>query len=76
MYSSTYIVNAVSLTCSTFTLSKVIVMRITLHDNYMKDLSMKGKIAPRIKAEPITIEEEEKLWKYGVLDDGTLTKLC
>ena len=31
MYSSACIVNAVSLMCYTFTLSKVIVMRITLH---------------------------------------------
>ena len=31
MYSSAYIVNTVSITYYTFTLSKVIVMRITLH---------------------------------------------
>ena len=44
-------------------------------DNRMKQLSKEGKIAPRIKAEPITINEEEALWNAGVLGDDNPEKL-
>ena len=44
-------------------------------DNRMRDLSKQGKIAPRIKAEPISVSEEEKLWESGVLGDDTPEKL-
>ena len=44
-------------------------------DNHMKQLSKEGKIAPREKALPISVQEGEKLWSLGLLDDDTLTKL-
>ena len=49
-------------------------LRNTL-DNRMKDLSKMGKIAPREKAQPISIEEEEKLWNIRALGDDTPAKL-
>ena len=44
-------------------------------DNRMKQLSKEGKIAPREKAQPISVQEEEKLWSLGLLGDDTPTKL-
>ena len=44
-------------------------------DNRMKQLSKEGKIAPRIKAMPISLEEEEMLWEKGILGDENPTKL-
>ena len=44
-------------------------------DNRMKQLSKEGKIAPREKAVPISVQEEEYLWSIGALGDDTPTKL-
>ena len=44
-------------------------------DNRMKDLSKEGKIAPCVKAEPISVQEEEMMWNLGILGDDTPTKL-
>ena len=44
-------------------------------DSRMKDLSKQGKIAPHIKAEPISTENEEKLWQEGVLGENNQTQL-
>ena len=44
-------------------------------DNCMKQLTKEGKIAPRIKAVPISCAEEEKLWMKGLLGDDNPTKL-
>ena len=44
-------------------------------DNRMKDLSKMGKVAPCVKAQAISIEEEDVLWKWGVLGDDTPVKL-
>ena len=41
----------------------------------MKQLSKQGKIAPREKAVPISVQEEEHLWSIGALGDDTPTKL-
>ena len=43
-------------------------------DNRMKDLSKMGTIAPCIKAQPISMQEE-KLWELCVLRDDTPAKL-
>ena len=42
-------------------------------DNRMKQLSREGKIAPRIKAVPISVQEEEDLWNNGILGDDNPT---
>ena len=44
-------------------------------DNRMRDLSKQGKIAPRLKAEPITGNEEEKMWNEGILGDDSSQQL-
>ena len=44
-------------------------------DNRMKQLSKEGKIAPRVKAVPISVQEEEILWASGHLGDDTPVKL-
>ena len=44
-------------------------------DNRMKDLSKQGKVAPRIKAEPISVSEEEMLWNKKISGDDTPEKL-
>ena len=59
MYSSACIVNAVSLTCYTFTISKVIVMRITLHGGASNKIKNGiGSNGPNVF---LFIEEEFKL---------------
>ena len=44
-------------------------------DNRMRDLSKDGKISPRIKAEPLSVSDEEKLWSLGILGDKTPEQL-
>ena len=44
-------------------------------DNRMCELSKEGKVAPRVKAEPISVSEEEKMWELGILGDSTPEKL-
>ena len=44
-------------------------------DNRMRALSEEGKISPRVKAVPISAQEEDELWKKGILGDDTPTKL-
>ena len=43
-------------------------------DNWMKELSKQGKIAPREKAQPISVAEEKKFWMDGILGDDTPEK--
>ena len=44
-------------------------------DNRMKDLSKIGKIAPREKAQPISVNEEDIMWEKGILGDESPEKL-
>ena len=41
----------------------------------MRQLSKEGKIAPRVKAEPISVSEEEMMWELGILGDDNPEKL-
>ncbi len=49
-------------------------MRNTL-DNCIKQLSHQGVVCERIQAQPISLNEEENLWKTGLLGDDTPEKL-
>lgn len=51
-----------------------VAVRNTL-DNRMKELSRAGIVAPRIQAQAITIEQENKLWSEGVLGDSNPKQL-
>ena len=44
-------------------------------DNRMKDLSKQGKVAPCEKAEPISSDEQELIWKNKVLRDSSPVQL-
>ena len=44
-------------------------------DNRMRDLTKQGKVAPREKAEPISIDEEERMWSSGTLGEDNPEKL-
>ena len=44
-------------------------------DNHIRALSKEGKISPREKPQPISQEEEDLLWKKGILGDDTPVKL-
>ena len=44
-------------------------------DNKMTDLSEEGKVAPCEKAEPISNDDEDRMWSLGILGDETPTKL-
>ncbi len=44
-------------------------------DNHMKELSKQGVIWERSQAKPISIDEEDKMWKSGLLSDDTPEKL-
>ena len=44
-------------------------------DNQMKSLSKAGKISPREKAVPISVSEEEEMWKLGILGEDNPRKL-
>ena len=44
-------------------------------DNHMKELSHRGYVKPRVQACIITIEEEELLWKSGILGSDTPKQL-
>ena len=44
-------------------------------DNSMKELSKQGVIRERSQAKPITVDEEDKLWKSGLLGDDMPERL-
>lgn len=44
-------------------------------DNKMKQLSKASIIHPENQAQPITIEQEEEMWRSGILGDDTPEKL-
>ena len=44
-------------------------------DNRMKDLTKRGLIAPRVKAVPVSVSEEDMLWSKKILGDDTPEKL-
>ena len=59
--------------CKIFEDTEFFDLKITL-DNRMKDLSKQGKVAPCEKAEPISNDDEELMWKCGIL--GALQTSC
>ena len=44
-------------------------------NNRIKALAKEGKVAPHVKAVPISVAEEEELWSCGILGDDTPVKL-
>ena len=44
-------------------------------DNKMKQLVKEGKVAPREKAQPISVSDEDAMWNKGILGDDTPEKL-
>ena len=44
-------------------------------DNRMRQLSKEGKISPRQKVQPLSSDDEEKLWSLGILGNKTPEQL-